>query len=403
MIDYYQILGVHSQASAQEIRQAYRKLAIRYHPDKNPGSSWAEERFKQIEEAHRVLSKAESRRQYDYLRLFSQQQQLNASAERQAYPDPRRRAAAYRRPVAKPFPNARQAVTSRENLIATAWAFGIVFFIIALTFGVQRYQTYQKQQEASRQEQLAASMFNQAEEYMAAGNFNMAYELLRSIESETHFRQKAWQLRSHMMQKLSNKATGLYQMQAYQEAIPLYELYLRLNGQYEPQKYAELAFCYEQTEQWKKAVGIYEAVIAKEAQSMEAYHLAAQIYAFRLQQPQKAEQLYAKAANFLQEMYTNDYGEAFVIAIRPELIPESHAQLHVGYGRLLISMQRFKEAENAFKWALRLRPDMAEAQAGLAESYYFTDQPAEACRYWRMAAEQGLSAAEEARTLYCRK
>ena len=63
--DYYAVLGVEKTASTEAIKKAYRKLAIKYHPDKNPGDKQAEERFKEITEAYAVLSDAEKRRQYD--------------------------------------------------------------------------------------------------------------------------------------------------------------------------------------------------------------------------------------------------------------------------------------------------------------------------------------------------
>ncbi|RMF89907.1 MAG: molecular chaperone DnaJ, partial [Nitrospinota bacterium] len=63
--DYYQILGVPRGASEQEIKKAYRRLALRYHPDKNPGDKEAENRFKEISEAYHVLSNPQKRSQYD--------------------------------------------------------------------------------------------------------------------------------------------------------------------------------------------------------------------------------------------------------------------------------------------------------------------------------------------------
>ena len=63
--DYYQVLGVDKSASADDIKKAYRKLAMKYHPDRNPGDKSAEEKFKEVGEAYEVLSDADKRSRYD--------------------------------------------------------------------------------------------------------------------------------------------------------------------------------------------------------------------------------------------------------------------------------------------------------------------------------------------------
>lgn len=63
--DYYSILGVKKQATDEEIKKAFRKLAVKYHPDKNPGNKEAEEKFKEINEAYEVLSDSDKRKKYD--------------------------------------------------------------------------------------------------------------------------------------------------------------------------------------------------------------------------------------------------------------------------------------------------------------------------------------------------
>ena len=66
--DYYRILGVGREASPEEIKKAFRQLALQCHPDRNPGDKQAEERFKEVSEAYGVLIDPEKRQSYDFMR-----------------------------------------------------------------------------------------------------------------------------------------------------------------------------------------------------------------------------------------------------------------------------------------------------------------------------------------------
>ncbi|HET7115778.1 MAG TPA: DnaJ domain-containing protein, partial [Hanamia sp.] len=63
--DYYEILGVNKNSTADEIKKAYRKVAMQFHPDRNPGDHTAEEKFKEAAEAYEILSDPDKRSQYD--------------------------------------------------------------------------------------------------------------------------------------------------------------------------------------------------------------------------------------------------------------------------------------------------------------------------------------------------
>src|SRR3989304_1193650 len=125
--DYYAILGVGRDGSEDDLKKAYRRLALRYHPDRNPGDKKAEEKFKEISEAYQVLSDPEKRAQYDryghaacppgggrapHAPPPSRQDPRRRGHRRQAEDARRRGAGPQRRPAGRPVRHAPPARTS---------------------------------------------------------------------------------------------------------------------------------------------------------------------------------------------------------------------------------------------------------------------------------------------------
>jgi curved DNA-binding protein len=80
--DYYEVLGVDREASQEEVKKAFRRLALRYHPDRNPkNQKQSEERFKEINEAYQVLIDESRRREYDYLTGYTSQRAWHFETE----------------------------------------------------------------------------------------------------------------------------------------------------------------------------------------------------------------------------------------------------------------------------------------------------------------------------------
>lgn len=123
MKDYYELLGVSQTATEEEIKKAFRKKAIEYHPDKNPNDKDAEEKFKQILEAYEILSNQDARRQYDLFIL------LKKNAQRMSYYNTNFEKAPQRKPSEK-----------KKNWLL-AISIILVFVVgIGLIWGIQAYE-----------------------------------------------------------------------------------------------------------------------------------------------------------------------------------------------------------------------------------------------------------------------
>src|SRR3954449_9205604 len=85
--DYYEVLGVERGADDQTIKSSYRKLALKYHPDRNPGDQEAEERFKEAAEAYSVLSDSQKRATYDRFGHQGLQGAANSGVNPDAFSD----------------------------------------------------------------------------------------------------------------------------------------------------------------------------------------------------------------------------------------------------------------------------------------------------------------------------
>ena len=171
MADYYEILGVSRQASNQEIKSSFKKLALLYHPDRNPGNPQAEDKFKQINEAYQVLSDANDKLIYD-LKLNGQYiPQVPVYPE---YESSSRREYKYRQPRSEAYePRFTKEQIRKVYIAGTLFFVGIVIFSFFLYTFMNR--------------KTAVMHYEQALEYAAD---NKLYMAVSELNKALHFNEE---------------------------------------------------------------------------------------------------------------------------------------------------------------------------------------------------------------------
>lgn len=401
LVNYYHILGLSRTATQVEVKTAYRKLALRYHPDKNGGSSYAEERFKQISEAYRVLSDPRRKARHDWALEYESFQQTQPQAPwgyaPAGNPEPARPAPrAQRRRPAQPTFN------SRYNIITTAWAFGIFFVIAMLVVGFSLWNSHRMEQQEAERVREMQEVYLKAEKQYGQGNYKFALELLQNIRSYTPVSQKATQLQSYILHSLEEEGLQDYSRGDYAAAIEHLQLLTDHLTEYRPVVFAYLISSYEVMQNYEGAIHAYKSVIEAEPRTIEARNRLAMIYAEHYKDFDTALRYYKQASELVTDQYETEYGKAYALTVNPARTPDSHYQLHCGLAKVYITQGMLQQAESALKWAVFLRPEEPVAYYLMGIKHREARDMAAACRAWKAASGMGYDQADTFLAEYCR-
>ena len=409
MINYYHILGISQNASQREIKEAYRKLARQYHPDKNPGSTYAEERFKEISQAYHVLRSPAKKANHDHSLAYEAFRKHAGSAPAYHSPaspppysfDQRKK---YRRGPASPGAgyNYRPAppVNSRQNMIATAWAFGIFFFLALVVVGLTSYKSYHDEQVREKQNELALEIYQRAEQYFQQEKYEHSLQLLKTIDEQHSQLFDARRLKKDILKKLQEEADLSFEQKDYKKAASSYQLMADYQQGYDALTFAKLVSSYEMISDYPQAIETYKRVIKAEPNTIEArIRLGALFY--QLEEYEEALDYYLQASNVVIGEYENIYGKAYALTVNPTRTAHSHYQLHCGLGTTYSKLGMFKNAHTALKWAVFLRPDEAEAYFLMGNNFWTEGRSSEACKKWKEAKQRGSKPAAQKLKKHC--
>ena len=349
MVDYYDVLGVSASATQHEIKLAYKHKAKLFHPDSQFGGAHTEEQFKLINEAYQVLSNATSRSHHDLQRVYAAYQQSQRNVSHAHYAPPFR-------PRPRPFYKAVK-VDSRENLMATLYAFIVTFGIGIVVFAGLWY--FKSQEEKVRNAMLA----ERREQYLKAvamkgsGDIFSALTILTDLGYFYPEEKEIYDFKKQVFEELEKTAETSLRRREYHVSVEAYETLFRFTNRHSTDMLLNMATAYEGNQEYERAIQFYTKVKNQGMESLGLYFKMGQLYEEGLGNYEKALECYQICAKKAVVEYESSIGLAYPLVINAAMIPEEHYWVFQNLSEMYYQLGYYDEAIMSLAWSKEIWKD----------------------------------------------
>ena len=389
MENYYHTLGLEDSADLRTIKSAFKKLAVKYHPDKNPNNKQAEENFKRVNEAYQTLSNPQLKAAYDLL-LINYKYQVELEKQRRTFHNVSRQHQTYTTTSATPRSNkAHYANRGEEQKKGIIWALGILGSVAVVVVAFLGILSYIRHLEFEEMEARKQAFLDRINNNLSADSIRI---LLREVDTKLDGDAStidALNFRNLILSKTKQQAHTSFNNQAYNKALEYYRLWL----DYAPSDLVllntRISLCYKNLGDFSTAKKMFQQMIANDQSSIFAHHELGKIEERKMGNLEKALEHYENASELIINDYIEQYGETFPLFMDPTRLPEIQYEIYVEKGELYFKVENYKQAIIACNWASSIRPQKGKPYyfKGLAE--YASGNTKTACEDFQKSADLG--------------
>jgi curved DNA-binding protein CbpA len=379
MVSYYVILGISEKASQDEIKAAFKKKAVQFHPDKHAGDLLMEEKFKEVNRAYQVLSNPYEKARYDLQLKFGHR--TTQETYYQPPPPPPRPKRKGRPEYAEP------EIDWKENWIATGYAFLFTFVVAVIVMtgvGIKSYLDDLRLQEMLTQRR---EKYNEALAKHAAGNIEETLSILNTLGNFLEPEGDMADFKTELVDDLVDKSEYHFERSEYQEAIFYYEL---LENHTEVQALTlkeNLAISYKEVNQPAKSVEVLTQLLIQGYRTLFTYVELAEIHRDQLEDYESSLKYYQKANEVAKDYYESIYGKAYAVIISGRNLSDVHYRLYTGLADMYLRMERPERAVSATRWNIRVWPQSSDNYLIAAKGYEQLEDVDRACEFYFKARQ----------------
>ncbi len=428
MHTYYHILRVSEQATEQQIKAAFKRLAVKYHPDKNPDNAQAEDRFKEVNEAYQVLSDPQKKFMYDQ-RLYAIKQMgrstvgghtggaSGARMRRQSsYMRQSRHMRSQWREARDHYqphstrtgestggPSVRAAFNARKDqsrgIIGAISIIGVIALLF--TIGLSAFTLVERMEEsAMRNEQ--AKFISLLRKHHDADSLRSTLAIIdRRIEESSSFNPILSDFRASVVEIMKDDAIKLFKQGNYEASLKYLELWKERFPDDKDWLDPQLVECHLAMEEFGKAERLLKEIQGRNKSHLFVYTTLGKIYREQKEDLENALFYYNKASQFVIKDYKEEFGDAYAIMMDPKLTPDIQYEIFLNKAILSYDLGFYEQARNAANWASVLRPEWLEPWVYRGRANQALRDWGKACNSWRQATEVGHVVLLDSLIKYC--
>jgi DnaJ-domain-containing protein 1 len=350
MRDYYEILGVNRNADPAQLKAAFKRLAMLYHPDRNPNNQEAEEVFKIINEAYHILSDPEKKSQYDmqlygfaqaYEEIYWQQVK-----QRRYYQWKKAQESTYR--------------FDRNYFKIQGLAFLVFMIIAGFCFTIIHTAHYYVRQQYIEKIQANNRVLKHANGLFGAGKFEDAFNTISTLEKKAPLDFRLGFARDSLIDALRHLANQEFRHQHFSVAVTYYTILKKYEHPMRFETLENISMCQYYLGNYEESLQALKHLHNQQSRNLGLIYQIAIINLEKLNNTEEALHYFNMGKKLFKENLSHVYGAAFQIVMNPYDAPDVYYHIFLGRAHANLKLKNYDEAVTDCNWAIFLRKEQAE-------------------------------------------
>jgi tetratricopeptide (TPR) repeat protein len=391
--NYYQILGLTQAADAAQIRAAYKRLAMTYHPDHNPGSRVAEEKFKEINEAYHILS--------DPLKKYRYDAQLNYAfdeQQREHYRREENKRKYYRWQQAQ----RKYYVIDKEYFKIQALAFLVFIVIAGFCFALLHTANYMMEERRHEHRLATIRSLRQVDTLFATGRFDDAFALIQTLGEEDPLEYRFRYAQDSLMTALKLMADERFANQEFSDAVAQYLVLKKHEDPVQTETLRQISICEFYLGNYKESLLAMKHLHNQDPRNLQLIYEIGSLYLEKLEDPNEALHYFTMGTKLFTENLAEVYGPSYRLVMDPTEVPDIYFHIFLNRARTNLVLKNYEEAIKDCDQAITLRPGLGNPYALRALAAVELKNFDRVCTDLTQARSLGVAEAEVLRRKYCR-